>query len=137
MCNLRIKCHPDDSMTSRSVHKQHKRLLRHRIFRDIQFGLNVFRFCQNIYPYHKSLPNPPQFLNRMLTLLTPLRSTFHHTVLCVVLLNIIIHTQTVVVLKQDVDTVDVVYSTKIHLPPHCLVCSINKYHYTYLDRRSS
>ena len=32
-----------------------------------------------------------------------------------------------VVLKQDVNTVDVVRSIKIHHPPHCLVWTVKSY----------
>ena len=35
------------------------------------------------------------------------------------------NTISIVVLKQDVDTVDVVHSTKIHLPPHGLVRTVS------------
>ena len=37
------------------------------------------------------------------------------------------YTKAVVVLKKDINTVDVVHSTKIHLPPHCLVGTVWTY----------
>ena len=36
-------------------------------------------------------------------------------------MHLVIHTQTVVVLKEDVNTIDAVNPTKIHLPPYGLV----------------
>ena len=50
-------------------------------------------------------------------------------------MHLVIHTITIVILEQDVNTVYVVHSTKIHLPPHCLVWTVWTYCFCPHTRR--
>ena len=80
------------------------------------------------------------FQNKMFTLqivytLPKIYSSPHRLVWNIWFMHFVIHTITVVVLKQDINTVDVVHATKIHLPPHRLVGIIWTYWFCPHTRR--